>query len=347
MSIRLRSGVPAYGIDLSDASIKVVQLTAGKQPKIVVAETAAMPDGALQAGDIIDEAQAAQAITALLSKHHAKLSSAAVVSLPETKTFVQTISVPKHGAASFQDQLRQALPQYLPLPLLEAVYDASILHESSDAWTVYVGAAPKKVVDAYVRLLERARVPVIALDVQASALARACIPVEKERRIYAIVDIGQHWANLILVDAGAVQFTVSLPVSGNAITEQLASTLSITQEQAEEAKRMCGIDPKKCEGVIGVILQDLVTTLIKRISAARDFFQDHFPAARDFDAIILCGGGSTLFNLDATLAQALHVPVRLANPAAVLGLSETPVPSLLPFSAAIGLAARGDTIDSV
>jgi cell division ATPase FtsA len=94
-----------------------------------------------------------------------------------------------------------------------------------------------------------------ALVIEAVAIARSLLPLEEAQTTSAtiIIDIGAARTGLIVFDQGTIQFTVSLPISGHKITATIATSLKLDEAEAEQAKILCGLDPKKCHGSMATI----------------------------------------------------------------------------------------------
>lgn len=334
----------AFGLDVSDTTIKIAQLRrVGKNFVIEVLAEMPISPNIIKNGEITNIEQFNSEFNKLLQVRRKDLVEGVIVSLPESKTFVQTVVIPKHNTTSLSEQIAEALPEYLPLSLNEMYQDNAVLDETDKEWRVVTGAAPKNIVDGYIQLLDTAHLIPVALDIQAMAIARALVPAkETQRRTRAIIDLGRHHASLIIHDQNTVQFTMSLPIVGEQITEKIARELNLTQEQAEKAKIACGLDPNRCEGVLRNILEEMVENLIKHVAEARDYYQDHFIGAHDFEEILLTGGGAYLLCLDQVLSDVLKIPVRLGNPWENIRLTSAPQLSApLRFTNVLGLALRG------
>lgn len=340
----LRTPPMAFGLDLSDTTVKIAQLRrAGKN--FVIEALAEMPisPNLIKDGEIQNAEQFNPELNKLLQAYRKDLVEGVIVSLPEAKTFIQTIVISKHNSTILASQLEEALPEYLPLPLNEMYQDSAVLNETDKEWRVITGAAPKNIVDNYIRLLDSSHLIPVALDIQAMAIARALIPAkESSRRTRAVIDLGRHRASLIVHDQKAVQFTMSLPIAGEQITENISQELNLTMEQAEKAKVTCGLDPARCEGVLRNILEQMVEDLVKRVAEARDYYQDHFVDAHDFEEVLLTGGGAYLLCLDQVLSDVLKIPVKPGNPWENIRLtSASQLDAPLRFTNVLGLALRG------
>lgn len=330
----------AFGLDLSPSGIKFVQLRAhGKQTFIDLAGGFPFPEEAIANGRITNPVLLASHLKAALEPFQRRLSVNVVTSLPESITFLQCLSVPKSGETPFLDRLRDILPQYLPMSIEETIFDASIVSETADSWSVVVGAAPRDAVETYLDILQGAGLTPVALDVEAPSIVRAAlIESDEHTPTTAIIDLGRSHAALMYIDRGVIQFTVGLPAGGESIVADAAIALHQSPQETEQAIRDCGENPDRCPAPLSAIIEKTSSILAAKISEAEVFYADHNPAAHAIEQIILCGGGAQLGLLLHDLQSKFSLPVTPANP--WNGISGTPPPSPLGYTTAIGLARR-------
>ncbi|PJE75833.1 hypothetical protein COV04_02720 [Candidatus Uhrbacteria bacterium CG10_big_fil_rev_8_21_14_0_10_48_11] len=344
-SFSLRSPRPpsAFGLDLSDDTLKIAQLRYhGKKITVDVLIEKRLPAKAIVDGEIKNIDAVSEALATVYGEQRHKLISSAIIALPEAQTFITTITVPKKGNTALKQLLQEALPEYLPDSVDKLYIDTQTLSENDTSWIVLVGAAPQILVEPYLAIAERAGVSPLVLDIEPIATANALIPhAETTPKTRAIINLGQRRGNLILHSSGSVLFTASLPISGEAVTEELKEQLKITKEQAEKTKRLCGLDPKKCEGVLRQVLERMVQQLLERIGENQKYYRDHFAAATKIEEIILAGGGAHLIGLDTVLSDALGIPVRLGTLWENVSVETPPeLESELRYATVVGLAER-------
>lgn len=340
MALFRRAPAEAFGLDISPTGVKFVQLrkTAGAL-YIEAAGNTPFPPNVIVNAEIVDTAGFQKHIIDSLQPYDQALSSSIVASLPESKTFIQSIAIPKAANEPFQKRLVETLPEYIPLPVEESYYDAQIIREEGDHWLAVVGAAPRGIVDLYLKVLQETNRTPLVLDIEAPAIVRAILRNNKPHTgTTALIDLGRSHAALIFLDHDVIQFTTSVPIAGDAVTAAIAQSLNLTIEQAEKAKQTCGLDPEKCEGSIRDILEGMVADLVTQITQTQSYYEDHFPNTAPLEQIILCGGGAHLLSLDTYLANALRVPVSIAQPWS--GIKGTLPESPLALTTALGLALR-------
>lgn len=207
-----------------------------------------------------------------------------------------------------------------------------------------IGAAPKKIIDDYATMMERAGLAPIALEIEATAITRAIIP---ERLLtdeaVGILDIGATRSALIIYDGGTIQMSISIPISGLAITELVAESLKVSLDDAELLKRECGLDVNRCEDKMWRILYPLIDDITEKIRNAIRFYKIGFPAGKKIETIYLCGGGAQFREIDTVLSRKLAIKVDRGDGLTNLDShlpKNFPKSLTLNYTTAIGLAIR-------
>lgn len=303
------------GLDISDLSLKMVQLSQHRgKIKIQALSRRALPKGLIEGGEIINETEVIREIDKLVNKpNYGFVSGNEVVAcLPETKTFIKLIKV-EASPNEIADIVEHEIEKHIPYSVDEVYYDWQTVRKSSAESLILVGAAPKKIVDQYIKLLNNAKLSVQALEIEPVSICRCLLLDEstkydaKTHKNYAIIDIGAKRTSIIIYAQGSIITSVSLPISGKTTTEKIAKTLEISEDQAEKAKMVCGLDKQKAQGVIADILGEKLKDLSNRIEDAINFFSNNYPDMGKIDEIILCGGGSNIKDLDRAMTDKLKI----------------------------------------
>lgn len=333
----------AFGLDISDYAIKIVQLRQGKSGLDIQSfAREILTPGIVVNGEIKDLTKLSNSLKSIITNRKLHLKESVVASLPESQTFLQTIRIPRKGDTTFDDRAIEVLPEYLPFDLEQVYFD--VIEKGSDetSWTALVGAAPKSIVDTYLQLLDAVNLLPNALDLELAAITNALIPTNNEAPVArAIIELGASRASLLLHDYNSIQFTTELDIAGKSITDQIAKELEITPDEAEQAKKSCGLDPSRCEGVLRKILELQVSEVSKQVASANEFYRTHFTYGRPISEVILSGGGAHLIQLDSILTTELGIPVKVGNPWQNHSITYPNDDAPMGLSVALGLALRG------
>src|SRR3989344_1392996 len=202
-------------MDISAQAVKIVQVSRRHRGiTLDIIDSCALDNDVFVDGEIKNQLALHNALTSLLNKYKVSLVNGVVTCLSEAQTFLETINVPKEANKTFDEKLREVLPQYLPLVLEETYYDAKIVANNEREWRVCVGAASIKQVESYLELFKHLKITPLALDIEAGAVARAVLRETVPTHALAIIDLGSTHASMIIIENGTVQFTISMPIAG-------------------------------------------------------------------------------------------------------------------------------------
>jgi len=309
------------GLDISDLTIKLVQLTKIRDKiKINAIGQIKLAPGVIVNGDIKNQEALTQEIGKLIaSPQYGKIESDEVIAcLPETQTFIKLISVEKKK--DLDESIKAEIEKHIPVPVNELYYDYQVISQGITEDQILIGAAPKTIVDRFTSLLDSLKLSVVALEIEPVSICRSLLAEESVKskgqsdKNYCLLDIGAKRASLTVYCRNTILFSISLPVSGEEITDSIARKINITSEQAEKAKIICGLDKARAEGAVRDILSDEMGKLVSRIKDSLDFYSSHYSEFGAINKIILCGGGANIKDLPGLLSSELGVESVLGNP---------------------------------
>lgn len=329
------------GIDLGSSTLRLLELRRnGKRTVVENWGVVGVPEGILQNGVVQDPVALQPFLHRLVheSRRH-RLHSPATVVLPEQQTFLKVLTVPVVSPVDLPEAIRFEAGSHIPFALDEVVLDWQVLGPTDGpprGTTVLLGAAPVALVNTTLAALDGADVPVRALEIESVAMVRALLesvtaPSAAPR---ILADLGERHTTLVLYDHGTIPYTSTLPFGQESLSRVLTEQLSIAPADAERAKRLFGLDPKRGKGIVRKLLLPQLQEFENGITRAATFYQEQFPGGRRIEAILLTGGGSLLPGLAAHLAEQLGLRCRLAElPSALRSLGPS-------FATAAGLALR-------
>lgn len=304
-----------FGLDVSDLSIRLVQFRrAGDKTKVQAIGKYNLKKDVVVNGLIKDQEKLAEAIREAIKKPSfgSFTTHKVVASLPDNESFIKLIQVDK-GPNPLTDTVEQEIEKYFPMSLDEIYFDYQVISQDNETISVLVGCCPKKIVDSYISCFQEAGLTVSAFETESAALARSLLPDESPRfkgehdSAYAIIDIGGTSTSMIIYAAGSIVSSIALPISGQEATTKIAQALEISEEQAEKAKIICGLDPEKAQGIVKDILSETILSTSNRILEIIDFYQSSFPELPKISKLILSGGASNVKNLDKILSEKLGI----------------------------------------
>ncbi|MBT4120529.1 MAG: type IV pilus assembly protein PilM [Candidatus Magasanikbacteria bacterium] len=347
----------AFGIDIGDLSVKLVQLRnhsfLHRKPyyKLVTCRSVDLPAGLIVNGELQKPEEVRKRIMRLLKGTKAQKSVKSpwvVASLPETQSFIKHIEIKKSADELIEEDIMLVARKHIPFDEDNYYLQWQFLPNETgtkDTTNLLIGAVPKAISDSYTYLMESMGLGVLALEIEALALARSMVTAQKkyENEARAILHISATRSSLIIHDHDIIQFSTSLPYSGEILTTALSQKLRIPYEEAEKIKIDHGTSYKKGNDKTWKVVVDFNKQLTDGIKDALDFYYSHFPDANKVTRIVMCGGGSSLKNLDKIISTSLKVVARPGRPWKNLGgkrENSMPVEKSLSYAGAIGLALR-------
>ncbi len=346
-----------FGLDISDQSVKVAAIEPkGKDEyELVSFGEETIHEGAMEHGEIKDGSAVARAIETAIHNVIGKPLKGryAVVSLPEEKSFVRVIQLPRMKAEELAAAVPWEIEANIPLSVDEVYYDwqnVSTRIQALDHFDIAIAATPQPIADNYLSVLKKAGVIPYAFEIESIPISRALLKNGTAERPVLIVDFGSNRTSFIIFSGTAIRFTSSTTFSSAQMTQQITKDMSLPFAEAEKLKRTFGLDKRKMRGRIFRAVSDTLNHIVGYIQTHIAYYRDHAPHEHEGKAeiaeIILCGGGSNLLGLDTYLSVELKLPVHRGNP--WINILKPPLKEipLLPYdrslgyTTALGLALR-------
>lgn len=338
-----------FGVDLSDLSVKVMQLERnGKIEKVRSYAVGDIPAGYIEDGKIIDKEKVAAVIKETVKKSGPEKikGNKVICSLPESKAFLRVVSIPKMEEAEAQEAIKWEMEANIPLPIDQVYFDWQFLEtDEKNRQNILTAAVSRDIVDDFMDVLKLAGLEVYGLEVESIASARSLVPLgSTEQGGTLIVDLGAQRTSFIMVEKGVPNFTSSIPFSSESINDVISKGLNIDLAEAEKTKISHGIADGEGNPIFNVIKSSL-ENLVQEIERTLDFYSGMSKENLAVEKIMLCGGGANLKGLVAYLAERLGKKVELGDPWINLNMDNR-VPIISKenadrYSTAIGLALRG------
>lgn len=347
------------GLDISDQSVKYLSFrTGGKNDAITLAASGEfpVPEGMIVKGEIQNEDE----LVGLFSTWRAgekriPHSTFFVVSLPEEKSFLRVMQLPKMKEEEIEHALRWEIEANIPLAFEDLIYDYEVVaplgKEQPDHLDVEVTAFPKTLVDTYVRVLHRAGLSLAAFELESQAIVRSVVPDFHEGVARVIADIGRTRTSFVVCVGGVIVFTTTIQLGGQLFENNLAKAFQISQEEAHMMKMRTGVNKKERDGAVFNALLPTLAVLADELSRVVGYYRHHAEhmhgAPGTIESIILVGGDANLSGIETYLASALQLPVCRADPfTSIIPKNKFTLPPLrkneaVAFATVVGLALRG------
>lgn len=265
-----------------------------------------------------------------------------VISLPESLVFTRTIRFPMLTDAEIASAVKWESEQYIPIPVAEAIIQHSILYRNEKSTPpeviVLLVAAPRAIVEKYVKVVTMAGLNPVAVETELIALTRSLGPID---RTTLLVDIGSSSTDIAISKNGLLSFSRSIPIAGEAFTRAVTQGLGMTAIQAEEYKKTYGLDENQLEGKIKGTLEPVLRLIVDEIKKAINFYQSEEKGDTP-TSIVISGGTTGMPQLLSNLSALIGMEVLVGNPFSKIKVDPETAKKLAPFaplySEAVGLA---------
>ena len=340
----------AFGLDLSDHSIKIAQLKKKRGKTFLYSHIRKeIPEGLIKDGEIRNEKDLAAIIKNALSESKPKpiRSKFVVYSIPETKGFIRVIKLPHVGKSNIADTVIYEAEQMFPINISESYLDWQILPvKNSKELKVLVAAVPKKLVDSYSSTLKSVGLKPVAAEIESIAISRSLINKKQFPRPILIIDFGKDRTSFIIFKNPAVQFTASIPVCGEEFDKKISKKLKIDMKQAEKIRQKYGLVFKEEHKEVYEAMQPSLAEIIKYINKLTNYYKEHYKSNSEIAKVIICGGESRMVGISSFLSLKIKKEIEKGNPWTNISsdkLVNLPISrdDSLVFVTVLGLAIRG------
>lgn len=336
--------MPSFGLDISDESIKFMQIKDSRSGiKIGKHGEKKIPPGIIESGKIVDPKKMEDILSSLRKDEGIR---SVRVSLPEEQIYLFKLRLQKVGLGKVREGIELSLEEHIPIPAQDAIFDYEILSEDDNYLDLQVVAIPESVIGNYLSVFENSMISVKSFELEAQSIARAVIQ-KGDMETYMIVDFGEKRTGISIISRGIAMFTSTLDVGGVILTNTIKKSFNLTFEEADKMKKEYGLQRN-------VANKEIFSVLLNSVSILRDEVAKHFlywhthkdEQGKDnppIKKIILCGGDSNLIGLSEYFSVSMKTSVQMANVWINLMDTEKTIPEMtfkraLTFAASLGLA---------
>lgn len=352
----------SVGLDLGFSSIKVVALSRDSTPpKLISLGSIAAPQPGMLSENEADLETVAKTIKRLLEASKIE-EKEMVAALPESKVFSRVIDdLPYLSDNELPSAIRYASEEFIPLPLEEVELNWQILFRANEKGKsktiVFVIATPKAIVNKYLKVFSLSGITLKALETEVIATSRSLVGNNPFSPTTLIIQLGANTSDLAVTSKGLVLLTRSISTGGIALSRSIARFFNFEFTQAEEYKKVYGLNESALGGKVFQALKPLIDIILgevrRVIQAYNASLQERSGViASDYESksqdkikrIVLSGGGAKMPGLVVYFGSNLGLEVQEADPWYYVAKDKEAMVKLAKdapsYSVATGLALR-------
>jgi type IV pilus assembly protein PilM len=233
----------AVGIDIGTRFIKVAEVRAGKPPVLTNVGIAPTPEGAVDAGGILDKNAVAAALKRLLADSGISTKQAVFSIAGQNAVVVRVLEVPRMNPSELRTHMDWEIQRNIPFadPRVQSAYE--IVHRPGEDpndpnMEVVLAVAQQDAVDGLVDIADKVGLEPYAIDVEPLALGRSLIlsQPDMQQGAVAVINLGANATSIDIYDRGLLSFPRVLPTGGDMMTRAVAERLMLPEAEAEQLK---------------------------------------------------------------------------------------------------------------
>ncbi|MCF7838585.1 MAG: pilus assembly protein PilM [Candidatus Marinimicrobia bacterium] len=236
--------------------------------------------------------------------------------------FSRFVKLPPVASDKVYQIIQYEAQQNVPFPIEEVVWDYQLIGGQAGELDVMLAAIKADLIEELTDCVQAVGLSPELVDVAPMALYNAVrYNYEELRACTLLVDIGARSTDLIFIEAGRL-FIRSIPVAGNAITQQIMREFELSFADAEDLKKKHAFvsfggayeDPgSEVAAKVSKSVRSVMTRMHAEINRSISFYRSQQAGGRP-TALLLAGGSSVIPYTDSFLKEKLKVDVDYLNP---------------------------------
>lgn len=232
---------------------------------------------------------------------------------------IKRMTIPAEAARDMNAYLAREARQHIPFDLQDVYMDHQIFGPGAKDGTLdmVLVASKKKEVEERLKILTRAGLETMVMDVDAFALNNCFAynyPELLDEPQY-LLDIGGQLSLFCVVQQGQVIFHRELSLGGQQLTDRLVRAMDKSRLECEKLKiNGPGDLPENQRAALQMEINGGVSAWCSEVRRLIDFFVNSAPDAAPGKNLFLSGGGSLLAGLNEIMASELQIKVNQLDP---------------------------------
>jgi len=197
-------------------------------------------------------------------------------------------------------------------------------------------------VNKYQKIIQMAGLNLHNMETEILSTVRALI-LSEDFPTTLVINIGAVNTSFAIIKKGVMMFTYSMSVGGAAINRAIATDFGLSPQQAEEYKKVYGVEGKTLGGKIGQATEPILSSILAEVKKSMVFYSQKYKDDEPVRQILLSGGTAKLPGIEVFFAQKSGIETAIANPWKVLAPQQIPkdvLDNAADYTIAVGLAMK-------
>ncbi len=303
------------GLDIGSSQTKMVELSTGKNRKLLNYGLSKVLPDAIVEGEIIDREAVLDSIRSLI-ENKGFTTKDVVIGLAGRDVIIKRITMDRMSEADTREQIKWEAEQYVPFDINEVSLDFDIVNPNfgENQQEVILVAAKNELISNLSALLKELNLNPIIVDTTAFAIQNVFeynyTPTADE--IICLIHIGAGMTVINVIKGGSSLSARDVYYGVNAFISKLQKEVGFNYEDAANAVKgttPVGASQDSIQGVFESFVSDLGTQIERSLQ-----FLSSVTGEEKVTRMYLSGGGSLIPNLLEYLKRRLGIPIELINP---------------------------------
>lgn len=237
-----------------------------------------------------------------------------VVSLPTSRTYSRTFTIPTSSEKNLHEAVELEVSQYVPIPASLLSIDYEIIERNKETLTITMAAVPRIMIDNILQACDSADITVHAIEPGINSVARLLKATEDGSLTTLIVDISQAQTDIAVLDGGTIRVTGGTSTGGHLFTLAIGKQLGVTLENAHQLKVLNGLNPGPRQKKIADALEPSFKQIASEIRRVIRYYNERISSGVRIEQVLIVGGGSNVPGIGEYFTNELIMPARVASP---------------------------------
>jgi type IV pilus assembly protein PilM len=303
------------GLDIGSSQTKIVELSAGKNKKLLNFGISKVLPDAIVEGEIIDREAVLDSIRTLIETKGFSTKDV-VLGIAGRDVIIKRITMDRMSEADTREQIKWEAEQYVPFDINEVTLDFDVVNPNfgENQQEVILVAAKNELINNLTSLLKDLNLTPIIIDTTAFSIQHVyehnyeVVPDE----IICLMHIGAGMTVINVIKGGSSLSARDVYYGVNAYISKLQKEVGFNYEDAANAAKgtvPVGVSQDSIQGVFESFVSDLGTHIERSLQ-----FLSTVTGEEKVSRMYLSGGGSSIPNLLDYLKRRFGIPIEILNP---------------------------------